>query len=58
MSEPKSQKAEIFVVSDGTGDTAMAAVQAVMLQFQVEWSVRTFVGVRYESEIRLIAEAV
>jgi regulator of PEP synthase PpsR (kinase-PPPase family) len=54
--ESKLQKAEIFVVSDGTGDTAVAAVQAVMLQFQVEWSLRTFVGVRYESEIRLVAE--
>jgi regulator of PEP synthase PpsR (kinase-PPPase family) len=53
--EPLPQ-AELFVVSDGTGDTATAAVQATMLQFHVGWSLRTFVGVRYESEVRLIAE--
>ena len=56
MSESKAQMAEVFVVSDGTGDTATAAVQAVMLQFQAEWNLRTFVSVRYESEVRLIAE--
>lgn len=56
MSESEAAKTEIFVVSDGTGDTATAAVRAVMLQFQVEWNLRTFVGVRYESEVRLIAE--
>jgi regulator of PEP synthase PpsR (kinase-PPPase family) len=54
--ESKDSQAEIFVVSDGTGDTATAAVQAVMLQFQVEWNLRTFVGVRFETEVRLITE--
>jgi regulator of PEP synthase PpsR (kinase-PPPase family) len=56
VSESPAAATEIFVVSDGTGDTATAAVQAVMLQFQVEWNLRTFVGIRYESEVRLITE--
>jgi len=45
----------VFVVSDGTGETAATAVTAVMLQFQVEWDLRTFGDVRSESEIRRIA---
>jgi regulator of PEP synthase PpsR (kinase-PPPase family) len=45
----------VFVVSDGTGDTAANAVTAAMLQFQVEWDLRTFVDIRYESEVQRIA---
>jgi regulator of PEP synthase PpsR (kinase-PPPase family) len=52
-SEPA--RAEIFVVSDGTGETATSAVHAAMLQFHAKWNLRTFVGVRYESEVRRIA---
>jgi regulator of PEP synthase PpsR (kinase-PPPase family) len=56
VTNQEATKADIFVVSDGTGDTVTAAVRAVMLQFEVEWNLRTFVGVRYEAEVRLIAE--
>ena len=42
-------------MSDGTAVTAVAAVTAVMLQFQVEWDLRTFGNVRHEPEIRRIA---
>jgi regulator of PEP synthase PpsR (kinase-PPPase family) len=45
----------VFVVSDGTGDTAATAVNAVMLQFQVEWDLRTFGDVRFPSDIQRIA---
>jgi len=55
VSDSEPTRAEIFVVSDGTGDTATSAVQAAMLQFHAEWTLRTFVGVRYESEVRRIA---
>jgi regulator of PEP synthase PpsR (kinase-PPPase family) len=50
---------EVFVVSDGTGDTGAAAVRAVMLQFQSPWRLRVFGGIRLSSEIdRVIAQAV
>ena len=55
MPGSEASSASVFVVSDGTGDTAGAAVNAVMLQFRVEWDVRTFGDVRYESEVRRIA---
>jgi hypothetical protein len=45
----------VFVVSDGTGGTAANAVTAVMLQFEVEWDLRTFGNIRHEPEIRRIA---
>jgi regulator of PEP synthase PpsR (kinase-PPPase family) len=32
----------VFVVSDGTGETATGAVRAAMLQFQTPWRLRTF----------------
>ncbi|MFT5443152.1 MAG: regulator of PEP synthase PpsR (kinase-PPPase family) [Myxococcota bacterium] len=45
-------KSEVIVVSDGTGDTATAAVKAVMLQFHSDWKLRVFGGIRHESEVR------
>ncbi|MBW2400737.1 MAG: kinase/pyrophosphorylase, partial [Deltaproteobacteria bacterium] len=42
-------------MSDGTGGTAATAVTAAMLQFQVEWDLRTFGEIRHEPEIRRIA---
>lgn len=45
-------KSEVIVVSDGTGDTATAAVKAVMLQFRSDWKLRVFGGIRHESEVR------
>jgi len=66
MPEPPERKApagdenaagelgEIFVVSDGTGETAAAAVRAVMLQFQTPWRIRIFGGVRHPSQVRRV----
>ncbi|MBW2274952.1 MAG: kinase/pyrophosphorylase [Deltaproteobacteria bacterium] len=54
-SEAKDQ-VEVIVVSDGTGDTATAAVKAVMLQFQSDWNLRVVGGVRQESEVRRVIE--
>ncbi len=45
---------QVIVVSDGTGDTATAAVRAVMLQFQANWKLRVFGGVRHESDVRRV----
>lgn len=47
---------EVIVVSDGTGDTATAAVKAVMLQFQTRWKLRVFSGIRHESEVRRVVD--
>jgi regulator of PEP synthase PpsR (kinase-PPPase family) len=50
------RSAEIFVVSDGTGDTAANAARAAMLQFEIPWRMRTFPGVRRESHARRVVE--
>jgi len=46
----------IFVISDGTGETAAAACRAVMLQFSTPWQLRIFGGVRHPSEVRRVME--
>lgn len=57
MSKPP-QRAEIFVVSDGTGDTATAVVKAAMLQFPVDRGLHTFGGVRKAAQARrIVAQA-
>ncbi|UCE85309.1 MAG: kinase/pyrophosphorylase [Deltaproteobacteria bacterium] len=56
MARPAAERAEIFVVSDGTGDTAAAAVEAAMLQFHTPWRVRRFRDVRHASQVRRIVE--
>jgi regulator of PEP synthase PpsR (kinase-PPPase family) len=50
------KQSEIIVVSDGTGDTATAAVKAVMLQFSTKWKMRVFGGIRHESEVRRVVD--
>lgn len=45
---------ELFVISDGTGETAAAAVRAAMSQFASDWHLRTFGETRYESQVRRI----
>ncbi len=50
------QWSEIYVVSDGTGETASAAVRAAMLQFETRWRMRTFGDVRVESDARRVIE--
>lgn len=54
MSQPQSGVTEVFVVSDGTGETGAAAVRAAMLQFQAPWRLRIFGGIRQESELRRV----
>jgi len=48
--------AEVFVISDGTGETCAAAVRAAMLQFDDSWRLRIFGGIRHESELRRLIE--
>ena len=47
---------QIFVVSDGTGDTAAAVVQAAMAQFHVEWKLRRMGGIRQAAHARRVIE--
>jgi len=49
------ERAEIFVVSDGTGETAGAVVQAAMAQFQSPGRLRTFAETRSEAQVRRVA---
>ena len=46
--EPTPSDAQIFVVSDGTGQTAADAARAAMAQFSHDWRMRTFPNVRTE----------
>lgn len=50
----ETQRTPIFVLSDGTGDTAAAVAQATTAQFQVEWSLRRFGDVRHEALARRV----
>jgi len=52
--KPGVPMGEIFVISDGTGETGAAAVRAVMLQFTNPWRLRIFGGVRHPSEVRRV----
>ena len=54
MAQEDSSVTEVFVVSDGTGETCAAAVRAAMLQFQAPWRLRSFGGIRHESELRRV----
>jgi len=56
MPAEQIKSAEIFVVSDGTGDTASSATQAAMLQFRAPWRMRTFRDVRQESQARRVID--
>jgi len=56
VSDAPAQRFEIFVASDGTGDTGAAVVRAVMLQFQGPWRLRVFGGIRQSSEVRRVVE--
>ncbi|HEX2485842.1 MAG TPA: pyruvate, water dikinase regulatory protein, partial [Myxococcota bacterium] len=51
-----SSRPEIFVVSDGTGETAMASVRAAMSQFQTRWRLRTFGETRTASQVERIIQ--
>jgi regulator of PEP synthase PpsR (kinase-PPPase family) len=51
-----SSRPEIFVVSDGTGETAVAAVRAAMSQFPTRWRLRTFAETRTPAQLDRILE--
>jgi regulator of PEP synthase PpsR (kinase-PPPase family) len=48
--------AEIFVVSDGTGETAADTVRAAMLQFQSRWRMRKFGDVRTSAQAHSVIQ--
>ncbi len=54
MESPIESLTQVYVVSDGTGDTGTAAVRAAMLQFASPWRLRVFSDTRYASEARRI----
>jgi hypothetical protein len=47
---------EIFLLSDGTGETGTHAVRAAATQFQRRFRLRTFAETRHESQVRRIME--
>jgi regulator of PEP synthase PpsR (kinase-PPPase family) len=54
VSSPDEPLMQVFVVSDGTGDTGTASVRAAMLQFQSPWRLRVFGDVRNVREARRV----
>lgn len=58
MSADEETAMQVFVVSDGTGDTGTAMVRAAMLQFRSPWKLRVFAEIRRPAEAkRVIARA-
>ena len=60
MSDPESKDSAskvtpLFVVSDGTGETAAAVARAALAQFQVDCPLRRFGGIRHEGLARRVA---
>ena len=51
-----AREPQVFVVSDGTGETAAAVVRAALLQFRSPWRLRTFGEVRQESQARRVVD--
>jgi len=51
-----SDRPELFLISDGTGETAAAAVRAAASQFMAQFRVRTFGKIRHGSQVRRIFE--
>ena len=47
---------ELIVISDGTGETAVAAVRAAATQFLETFRVRTFGETRHESQVRRVMD--
>ena len=47
---------ELIVISDGTGETAVAAVRAAATQFLENFRVRTFGETRHESQVRRVMD--
>ena len=55
VSEEPRKATPLFVVSDGTGETAAAVAKAALAQFQVEGPLRRFGGIRHEGLARRVA---
>jgi hypothetical protein len=55
-SQSQQDRRELYIISDGTGETAVAAVGAATTQFQEDFKVRTFGEIRHESQVRRILE--
>ena len=56
MPEPSDREPELIVISDGTGETAVAAVRAAATQFLETFRVRTFGETRHESQVRRVMD--
>ena len=56
MAGPNARNPELFVVSDGTGETAAAAVRAALTQFASPVRVRNFGEVLRESDVRRVID--
>jgi len=52
----KPHEPELIVISDGTGETAVAAVRAAATQFLETFRVRTFGETRHESQVRRVMD--
>ncbi len=57
MGDAVADLLQVFVVSDGTGDTGTAAVRAAMAQFPKPWRLRVFGEVRGASEAKRVIAA-
>jgi [pyruvate, water dikinase]-phosphate phosphotransferase / [pyruvate, water dikinase] kinase len=53
---PEQREPELIVISDGTGETAVAAVRAAATQFLERFRVRTFGETRHESQVRRVMD--
>ena len=53
---PEQREPELIVISDGTGETAVAAVRAAATQFLETFRVRTFGETRHESQVRRVMD--
>jgi hypothetical protein len=52
----EQREPELIVISDGTGETAVAAVRAAATQFLERFRVRTFGETRHESQVRRVMD--
>ncbi len=55
-SETPDGRPELFLLSDGTGETATQAVEAAATQFQTRFRVRTFGEIRHEAQVHRIMD--
>ena len=56
MNQPDESLLQVFVVSDGTGETGTATVRAAMLQFQGPWRLKVFAEIRRPAEAQRVIE--